>query len=195
MRMKQLVATAALATLAAMSSLAVAQTPAAGNASPAKKQLVAKLLEIQRPGIEALANNIAMAPVMQMRQAAATALQQAVPAERREAVARDIEADMRKYFEDVSPELRQQAVRIAPATLGTIFEERFTEAELRELIALLESPVNRKFQSLSGELQRAIGERLVGESRAIVEPKLRELERTVGGRLGLQPPAADAPRN
>lgn len=192
MRMKQLVATAALAALAAMSSLALAQTPAAS--SPAKKQLVAKVLEIQRPGIEALANNVAMAPVMQMRQAAGTALQQAVPPERREAVAREIEGDMRAYVEEVSAALRQQALRIAPATLGTILEERFTEEELRQLIALLESPINKKFQSLTGEMQRSIGERLVGESRATVEPKLRELERTVAGRLGLQQPA-DAPRN
>jgi uncharacterized protein len=192
MRMKQLVATAALAALAAMSSLALAQTPAAS--SPAKKQLVAKVLEIQRPGIEALANNVAVAPVMQMRQAAGTALQQAVPPERREAVAREIEGDMRAYVEDVSAALRQQALRIAPATLGTILEERFTEEELRQLIALLESPINKKFQSLAGEMQRSIGERLVGESRATVEPKLRELERTVAGRLGLQQPA-DAPRN
>lgn len=202
MRMNRLVATAALAALAAlaaMSTPAMAQTPAAAgssSSSPAKKQLVAKLLEIQRPGIEALANNVAMAPVMQMRQQAGIALQQAVPAERREAVAREIEADMRKYFEDVSPGLRQQAVRIAPATLGTIFEERFTEAELRELITLLESPVNRKFQSLAGEMQRAIGERLVGESRATMEGKVRELERTVAGRLGIQAGApAQAPRN
>jgi hypothetical protein len=191
MRMSRMVVAAALMTLA---TLATAQAPAGGNAS-GKKALVAKVLEIQRPGIEALANNVAMAPVMQMRQAAAAALQQAVPPERREAAAREIEADMRKYFEEVGPTLRQQAVRIAPATLGTILEERFTEEELRQLIALLESPVNKKFQSLTGEMQRSIGERLVGESRATVEPRLRELERTVGGRLGLQAPPADAPRN
>jgi hypothetical protein len=201
MRMKKLVAVAALS---ALSLTAWAQTPgaAAGTApapaatSAAKKQLVARLLEIQKAGIEALANNVAAAPAMQLRQQAGAALQ-SVPQERRETVAREMEADLRKYMDEVGPIVRQQAVRLAPGSVGTLMEERFSEEELRQLIAQLQSPSYLKYQSLAGELQRALGERLISETRSTVEPKVRDLERTLAGRLGLQqaPAGEAAPRN
>lgn len=184
MMMKTWVATAALAT----ATLAFAQTPpapAAGQSSAAKKQLVARVLELQKAGIESLGANLAAAPALQMRQQAGIALQQAVAPERREAVAREIEADLRKYVEDVGPGMRERALRIAPATVGAMLEERFTEDELKQLVALLESPVNRKFQAVAPEMQRALGERLIGETRATMEPKVRELEQTIARRLGL----------
>lgn len=186
MTMKMLVAAAAVTAALAAATLAVAQTPAAGTASSAaKKQLVARVLELQKPGIESLGANLAAAPALQMRQQAGIALQQAVAPERREAVAREIEGDLRKYIEDVGPTMRDRAVRLAPATVGAMLEERFTEDELKQLVALLESPVNRKFQAVAPEMQRALGERLIGETRATMEPKVRELEQTIARRLGL----------
>jgi uncharacterized protein len=194
MSMKSLAAAAAI--LASLASATPVLAQSAG-ANAEKRQLVTRMLELQRPGIENLANNLAAAPAMQLRQQAGMALQQAVPPERREEVAREIEGDLRKYVDDVAPQVRQRAVTIAPETLGTMLEERFTADELRQLIALLESPVNRKFQSMAGDLQRVIAERLVGDTRGVIEPKVRELERTVAGRLGIQPqPAAgETPRN
>jgi uncharacterized protein len=192
MSMKLLVAAATVLASLAAPTTALAQ-PAGANAE--KRQLVARMLELQRPGIENLANNLAAAPAMQLRQQAGMALQQAVAPERREAVAREIEADLRKYMDDVGPQVRQRAVSIAPETLGTMLEERFTADELRQLLATLESPVYRKFQGMGGDLQRVIGERLVSDTRGMIEPKVRELERTVAGRLGIQAPAAESPRN
>jgi hypothetical protein len=39
----------------------------------------------------------------------------------------------------------------------------FTEDELKQIIAILESPVNRKFQAHGPDMQRALGEKLVAE--------------------------------
>ena len=182
---------------AALALPAGAQTaPAATGVSPAntpaKKALVARVLDLQKAGVEGLANEVVMAPARQLGQRAAAALQQAVPQERREGVAREIEADLRKYLEDVSPGVRERAQRLAPATIGPILEERFTEEELRQLVTILESPVNRKFQQVGPELQRVLGERLFAETRSSVEPKFRELEQTLARRLGLQPPGGGA---
>jgi hypothetical protein len=66
-----------------------------------------------------------------------------------------------------------------------------SEDELREVISILESPANRKFQSLGGEMQRAIGEKLVAETRGEIGPKVQALEQAVAARL--QPPADAAP--
>lgn len=168
---------------------APAATPVAAPTSAAKKELIARVLKLQQPGVEAMAQQLAEQPARQLMQQAGQALQR-VPAERREAVARDIEADIRKYVEEAAPLVRERALKLAPGTLGPLLDERFTEEELQQVIALLESPVNRKFQQLGPEMQRAIGEKLIAETRGEVEPKVRALDQSVATRLGMTAPAA-----
>jgi len=55
--------------------------------------------------------------------------------------------------------------------------------ELKQLITIIESPINRKYQALGGEMQKALAEKLVAELRPSIEPKLRALQQTVAGRL------------
>lgn len=179
------------ASLAHSQTAAQTATPAATPASPAKKELVAKLLKLQQPGIENMARQLVEQPARQMLQQAGPALQR-LPAERRDAVARDIEADVRKYFEESAPIVASRAVNLAPSTIGVLLEERMTEDELREVIAILESPVNRKFQGMAGDMQRAIGEKLIAETRGEIEGKVRALDQVVARRLGITPPAAAA---
>ncbi len=176
-----------LLALAAMSTLCLTMVPAQAQseaASATKKDLIGRILKLQQPGIEILARSLAERPAAQLMQQVAPALQR-LPADKREATARDIEADVRKYAESVVPGIQAKAVKLAPSTLGTIMEERLTEEELREVLSILESPVNRKFQSMSGDMQRAISEKLVAESRGDIEPKLRAMEQSVAKRLGI----------
>ena len=165
--------------------------PAAAPASLAKKELVAKLLKLQQPGIEAMARQLVEQPARQLLQQAGPSLQR-LPEERREAVARDIEADVRKFFEEAAPIVASRAVNLAPSTIGVLLEERMSEDELREVITILESPANRKFQGMAVDMQRAIGEKLIAETRGEVETKVRALDQTVAGRLGITPAAAAA---
>lgn len=177
---------AALAIALPLGALAqTAATPPAKPAttsSPAKKALVAKVLQLQQPGIEAMAKQLAEQPALQMMQQVGPALQR-VPAERREAVAKEIQADARKYAEEATPIVRERALKLAPTTIGALLEERFTEDELKQVVALLESPINRKFQAMGPEMQRALGEKLVGETRGSIEPKVKALEQSIVKRL------------
>ena len=99
---------------------------------------------------------------------------------------------MRKYIEEAAPIVQSRAVQLAPSTIGVLLEERFTEDELKQVIAILESPVNRKFQSMGGDMQRAIGEKLIAETRGEVESKVRALDQTVARRLGITPASGAA---
>lgn len=177
--------------VAAAATFMFAAGPSQAQSSAAKKELVARVLQLQQPGIEAMARQLAEQPARQLMQGASQALQR-LPADRREAVARDIEADIRKYVEDVTPIVRERAIKLAPSTVGTLLEERFTEDELKQIIALLESPVNRKFQQAGPDMQKAIAEKLVAETRGEVEGKVRALDQTVARRLGLTPAAGAA---
>jgi hypothetical protein len=151
--------------------------------------LVARVLKLQQTGIENLGRTLAEQPaqqvIAQVRQAMAR-----VPQDKREALAREIEADVRKYVEDAVPIVRDRAVALAPQTLGPLLEQRFSEAELRQIIAMLESPVNAKYQAMAGEMQRALGSRLVAETRAAVEPRFKALEDAVNNRLRAALPPA-----
>ena len=179
----------ALSVTAGLFAASAAQAQA--TTGGAKKELIAKILQLQQPGIEAMARTLTEQPALQLMQAAGQALQR-MPAERRDAVARDVEADMRKYVEEAAPIVRDRAIKLAPSTIGALLDERFTEDELRQVVALLESPVNRKFQNMAPDMQRAIGEKVVTETRTEVEAKLRVLENSVKQRLGA-PGAASSP--
>jgi uncharacterized protein len=170
----------------AVAAVCASGAHAQGPASPAKKELVAKVLSLQQGGVEALARNMTEQPAMQIMQQAGQVLQR-LPAERRDAVARDIEADLRKYVDETAPLVRDKALKLAPSTIGALLEERFSEDELRQVVAMLESPVNRKFQSMTGDMQRAISEKLVAEARPDVDPKLQALQQSVAKRLGMTP--------
>jgi hypothetical protein len=166
--------------------------PAALPTSPAKKALVAKIISLQQPGIEALARQMVEQPAAQLLQQAGPALQQRVAADQREAVGREIQADVRKFVDEAAPLARERAVKLAPSTIGTVLEERMTEDELKQVIAILESPANKKFQALAGDMQRALAEKLVAETRPLIQPKLQALEQSVAKRLGITPPPAGA---
>ena len=166
--------------LLAVSSVAHAQS------TPAKQELVARILVAQQAAIEQTAQAIVERPAIQMQQQAGLALQARVAPEKREAAAKSIQADLKKYIDDVGPVVRAQAVKLAPSTVGALLEEKFTEDELKQLIAIIESPVNRKFTQMGGDFQKALGEKLVAQTQATVGPKVKALEQSIAGHLGMQ---------
>ena len=67
-----------------------------------------------------------------------------------------------------------------------IFEKgKFTEDELKQLIGILESPVNKKYAQMGGDFQRVLSEKLVPQTRASVEPKVKTLEDSIARHLGI----------
>ena len=178
--------------LASTSVMAQASAPAAATstASPAKKELVQKLLVLQQPGIEGVARSIVERPASQLMQAAGQALQAQVPPEKREAVGRSIEADVKKFVEDSVPVLRDRAVKLAPTVIGPVMEEKFTEDELKALIAWLDSPINKKYQQMAPELQNTFAQKLIAEAGPLLDTKLQALQAKVRTTLGTPPASA-----
>ncbi len=180
-----------------MVSLLVLAAGVQAQTAPTKKDLVAKVLLLQQPAIEqaaqALAQALAERPALQMLQQAGMALQSQVPADKREAVAKEIQAEAKKYADEAVPLVRERAVKLAPSTVGALLEEKFSEDELKQLIAIIESPVNRKFLQLGGEMQNALIDKLVAETQSAVEPKVKALEQAIGKRLAQAIPASASP--
>ena len=195
--MKKLLA-AALVALATASGLgpAAAQSAGASSApsSPAKKELVQRLLRLQQGDIESFARSIVERPSVQMMREAGLALQQQqATQEKREASAKAIEGEVKKYIEDAYPIVRERALKLAPTTIGTTFETKMTEEELRLLVNWLESPTNKKYQQISQELRNVFSQRLLGEMPGVLDSKLQALDGRIRVILGVPPLGATPP--
>jgi hypothetical protein len=175
----------ALLTLLLVAGVVQAQTP------QSKKDLVARVLVLQQPAIEQTAQMLVERPALVLQQQAGVALQTRVAPEKREAVAKQVQEDLKKYVDDAAPVVRQQAVKLAPSTIGAVLEAKFSEEELKQLIGILESPVNRKYQQMGGEMQKALSEKLVAQTQAAVEPKVKALNQLVATHMGIPLPPAD----
>lgn len=192
------IATLALAAALAAGTASAQNTPAAPApapataASPAKKELVQRVLRLQQPAVEALGNAVAMQTSNQILSAAGQGMGR-VAADKREAVGKEIQAEVRKFYEELAPLLKDRAQKLAPNIHGPLLEERFTEDELRQLITWLESGTSKKYAELSGELQGGLVQKLAEDTRPTVEPKLRALEQSIAKKLGVPAGSASAP--
>ena len=171
-------------------AIAAASTSVMAQSTPAKKEAVARILKVQQPGIENMARTLVQEPLLPLMDAAGAALQQRVAADKREALGKEIQADARKYADETTALVRDRALKLAPTTVGPMLEEKFTEDELKQLATMLESPVLAKFNAVGGEIQRALVEKVVADTRGQVEPKIRALEESIAKRLGVTPNAA-----
>ncbi|VTU39204.1 hypothetical protein H4CHR_04623 [Variovorax sp. PBS-H4] len=180
---------ALLAVALAGSSVAMAQD---------KPAMVKQFLDLQRPGIEALARGLVEQSSAPIAQAGSQYLQTQVPAEKREAAAKAADAELKKYFDEAYPIVRDKAVALAPDALGPILRDNFSEEELRQLLAWINSPLSKKYQELNPKMQTALTEKLVAETRSSIEPKMRTLDANVAKALGAPtegaPPAKSAPK-
>src|SRR5207344_724408 len=90
------------------------------------------------------------------------------------------------------PLLRERASKLAPTTIGPLLEEKLSEDELKQTIAMIEAPIYKKYHALGNDFQRVLAEKLVAETRSSVEPKLQALQEALGKRLNAAG-AANAP--
>jgi len=169
--------------VAAFILLGAATAPALAQS---KKELVDRIVLLQQPGVEAMARSMGEQPAAQLVMQARQIIQN-VPADKRDAAVKNIDAELKKYGDDVVPLLRDRAVKIAPTIIGPELDKNFNDAELKQLIDWLESPVIKRFQDLTPNIQRSLSERLVNETRAQVEPKLTALEAAMAKQLGVTP--------
>lgn len=157
-----------------------------------KKELLGRVLQLEQVSIERSAQTLAERPAQQLMQQANLTLASRAPSDKREALAQDIQADVRKYLDEAVPLVRERAVRLAPGTFSPALDDAFSEDELRQLIAIIESPVNRKYLRMRGDLQQVLAERVVADTLDVIEPKVTQLSQTIVKRLKLQDAAPPA---
>jgi hypothetical protein len=181
--------------LALALSLALAAGTAVAEPSPAKKALIDKIVALQQQGMaESLAANIMQGPLSQLTQAGRTALQQQVPAEKREATAKAMDAELKKFVDENVPYLKDKISKSVATTSSALLDERFNEDELKQVLAWAESPVSQKFGAASVELQKAVAQKVLTEAGPTLDGRFKALHATLAKQLGLPAPGASAPK-
>ena len=160
------------------------------QSTPAKKALVTRILKVQQPGIESVSRAMVERPAIELMGRAGAELEQSVAADKRDAVAKTIQADVKKFLDETVPLVTSSANKLAPTTIGVFLEEKFSEEELRQIATFLESPAVSKYQRLSNDMQKVLLEKVLTDTRTTVEPRVSALEQTVAKRLGA---GTDAP--
>ncbi len=174
-------------------ALALAAGTALADPSPAKKALIDKIVALQQQGLaDGLTGNIIQGPLSHLTQAGRAALQ-AVPAEKREATARAMDAELKKFVDENVPYLKDKISKAVPTTASALLDERFNEDELKQILAWAESPVSQKFGLANGELQKAIVQKVMTEAGPTLDGRLKVLQTNLAKQLGVQLPAAPKP--
>ena len=172
------------------SAIAITLILAAGAASaagtpkaipPAKQELVQRVLQLWQ--VDALAQSMLQDPVTDAVGQARAVIQGRVPTERRDAVMRDVATEAKKFLDENNPVVRASAQKLVPTTVAPMLAEQFTEDELRQIIAILESPVKKKFEALVPDMQKALGEKVAADSRPTIDPKLNQFRERISARL------------
>lgn len=179
-----------MAPLLAAALTVLIANPLLAQPSTAKKDLAGRIVQLQMPGIVSIAQALVERPAALMLQDAGQAMQKRVPVEKREAAGKRVQESVKKYVDEAGPLVQARAIKLAPSVLAVELESKFTEEELTQLVAWLESPVSRKFQQTMPQIQDSFVQRLVTESRPLIDPKLALLEQQIRDSLGLPPVAA-----
>ncbi|HET8869899.1 MAG TPA: DUF2059 domain-containing protein [Aquabacterium sp.] len=173
---------AVIGSLAVAAALVSVVTPAqAQPISEEKQKLIQKILTLWHP------EDI---PVMMVQRRATDAMQQSrialqgkVTAEKRDATMRDIATDVQKYVDEVTPIAKDSAKRQISPVIVPMLAQNFSEEELKQIIALLESPVKKKFEQFIPQAEKALGTKVAEDTHVTVDAKGQAMAQAVGLKL------------
>lgn len=166
--------------IATLASLACA-TAGAQAVSPEKQKLIDRVLTLWH--VEDTVLMMVQRPAARALEQSRVVLQGRVAASKQEATLRDVATDVQKYIDEATPVARASATKLKAPTLGPLLAQNFTDDELKQLIALLESPVRKKFEQLAPQLEKTFGEKVAADAAPTIDPKLKVMTETVGLKL------------
>ena len=173
-----------------MSALCVAMSMAfAGSACaqaaagvPADKQALVNRV-LAKMALDSVGLQMLQAPVAEMVRQSRVVVTSRVPAEKQEAVMKDVNAEASAFFEKEAPALRTSTQAVVQTSVAPLLAQKFSLEELKQLADILESPVLAKFETLVPEMKKTVGDNVAKANGPQIQPKMTELQNRVGLRL------------
>lgn len=118
----------------------------------------------------------------------------AMPEAQQDAAAKTIDAELQKFGDSALKALRSQMDNVSANTLVPAYMERFSEEELRQLSALLEASVFKKYQGASPELGSLLVRGLADATRADVQALANDFDAAASKAVATETAPKPAPR-
>lgn len=176
-----ILAVSCVATTQVFAADAAPKAQAESSAPKTKQQLVQRLMELWH--VEAVGVTMLREPVENALRQARAALQARTTPEKRDEALKDIEKYCQELLEKLMPKVLERSKSLAQTTVAPLISERLTEDELRQVIAILESPALAKFEKMRPEMQKALGTKLGEEQGKEIRPQMEELQQRIGKRM------------
>ncbi|RYX95282.1 MAG: DUF2059 domain-containing protein [Comamonadaceae bacterium] len=182
--MKKLITAIAIAGFA-FSSISHAQT-----ADP-KREWAVKVVSLQQgPELDRLVDQLADSTTQQLLATWRPKLQANVPAARLPQVTEQLNAELKKYFEDVSGVIGGKVTKVSTDALVPAYMERFTLDELKQIASFFESPAIKKYQAAAPELGSVFVTQLVEATRDDVNARMKTFDSAADKIIGSKPATA-----
>lgn len=184
-----------LLTSLAMSALALSGAAQAQTADP-KLEWATKAVALQQgPELERLVSQLAESSSQDIVQSWGVKLRTDVPKEKVEQTAQSLNAELKKYNDDVTKIISGKVNKASTDSLVPVYMARFSLDELKQLVAFFESPAVKKYQAAAPELGNVFVNQLIMETRSDVNARAKQFDDAATKIVGTTPkaPAATAP--
>lgn len=164
---------------AALAILLACSATFAQQADSQKKELASKIVGLQQGAemdqLSAQLTNQAVGPMVAKW---APRLQAEVPEARRKEVTDKLNEELNKFREDTFAIIRGKASQVSTDTMVPMYAERFSEEELKQLMAFFDSPVVKKYQAALPEMLNSLIQKLVETVKSDVQTRTAAFDAT-----------------
>ena len=184
-----------LLTSVAFLALTLSGTAQAQTIDP-KLEWATKAVALQQgPELERLVSQLAESSSQNIVQSWGVKLRSDVPKDRAEQTAQSLNAELKKYNDDVTKIINVKVNKASADSLIPVYMARFSLDELKQLVAFFESPAVKKYQTAAPELGNVFVNQLIIETRGDVSARAKQFDDAAAKIVGSAPkaPAATAP--
>ncbi|MES2281471.1 MAG: DUF2059 domain-containing protein [Pseudomonadota bacterium] len=168
--MKKLLATLAIASTA-LFNFSHAQTPVS------KQEWAAKVVALQQgPELDRLIAQLADSATDEVLQNWGQKLQADVPAARQQQAKDELNAELKKLYDDITRAIKGKVVAASGDALVPAYMEKFSIDELKQIATFFESPAIKKYQAAAPELGAAFVKQLIDITRADVTGRVKQFD-------------------
>ena len=184
-----------LLTSVAFLALTLSGTAQAQTTDP-KFEWATKAVALQQgPELERLVSQLAESSSQNIVQSWGVKLRSDVPKNRVEQTAQSLNAELKKYNDDVTKIISSKVNKASADSLIPVYMARFSLDELKQLVAFFESAAVKKYQTAAPELGNVFVNQLIIETRGDVSARAKQFDDAAAKIVGSAPkaPAATAP--
>ena len=179
--------------LLAISALTLSVSALAQTADP-KLEWATKAVALQQgPELERLVSQLAESSSQDKVQSWSVKLRSDVPKDKVEQTALSLNAELKKYNDDVTKIISAKVNKTSADSLIPAYMARFSLDELKQLVAFFESPAVKKYQAAAPELGSIFVNQLIMETRADVNVRAKQFDDAAAKIVGATPRALAAP--